>query len=445
MSIENILNTVKNIKNDIRDAIQEKGVVVAPTAPFDTYDNYIRTINSCEPSQPNVEEWQPDPKWFNIDAILAEDTNAGTDYDYLDDESLYGKMIVLLGVWDSPDSRNWDTINVNLDTPTGITVNYFNAVKFSDGAMYVNTKKSTITHTFDTTFDKPTSIEGIKTRYAIFYHYKRDYSGYYWDMYNRNDYAFSIIIKDIKFGTDNWLSNLSNPAYLKSFKLLGDSVIGQKYKANNGEALFSTNNVIERYYFENSSYKLNWANLDRLVDCLHFIWPKKPLSGDITTGYVYGSNSYKFYTCHVIDITNCDFEHCHYNIFSDTIAAGKTLKGVIDLSHNEINANKTYYIFNSAGYTDFGNKVPTTVSIILPSNANVQIRVAWMSDESLKYLVDNAPELTLQKTLTLSTYVYNQLLKMSPGFEGVYKGKEYSDGIQLLKAKGWTVAHTTST
>ena len=438
MSIENILNTVKNIKNDIRDAIQEKGVVVATTAPFDTYDNYIRTINSCEPSQPNIEEWQPDPKWFNIDAILAEDTNAGTEYEYLDDETKYGKMIVLLGVWDAPDSRNWNSMTVKLDVPTGTNTNHFNAVKFSDGTMYVVDSKQTITHTFNTSLDKQSSIPNIRTRYAIFYHYRRDYSGYYWDMFSQEPYAFSVIIKNIKFGSNDWASNYDASKYVKSYKLLGDSVIGQKYKDNNADSIFNTQNIIERYYFENTSYKKSWNQLGKLINCRYFEWPKQPISGNTTDGLVYGCNGQNFNTCEVINIENCDFEHAHYNIFADLVATGKFFKGVIDLSHNKINANKTYYIFNL--YNDNTNRIPCTVSIKLPDNANVQIRAYWLADESLKYLVDNAPELTLQKTLTVSPWVYNQLLMMKPGFEGVYKGKEYSDGVQLLKAKGWTVA-----
>ena len=143
-------------------------------------------------------------------------------------------------------------------------------------------------------------------------------------------------------------------------------------------------------------------------------------------------------TARVINIENCDFEHAHYNIFSNLRANGLVFEGVIDLSHNKINVNKTYNIFNSA--TDYLIPGTAHVFIKLPNNANVNINVLHMSYESLKYLVDNAPEITEQRTIKFSKQTYNRLLMMHYNHLGVYKGKEYSDGIQLLIAKGWTVA-----
>jgi hypothetical protein len=235
-------------------------------------------------------------------------------------------------------------------------------------------------------------------------------------------------------------SNKAYSPYFKSIKFLGAAFPGTEPNSDwdgNGNFLENYNDV-ENYYCELSHRWLDeGASHARKMN--YYIW-KTYRAGDKKSGLQYNcfdDNNY-MPRPRVIDITNCDFEHCHYNIFSNLEANGIVFKGVIDLSHNEINANKTYTIFND--YNGYWFKGTCHVFIKLPDNANVNIRVMHLSDESLKYLLDNAPELTEQKTITISTQTYSRMLMLHHNHLAVYKGKEYSDGIQLLKAKGWTVA-----
>ena len=90
MSLESLIEQAKNIKESIRQKINDKGVPIAATVPFAQYPDYIQQIE--ERKVVEEPEWTPDPLWWDIENILKNDTNTD-DNTELDS---YNKYIVLL-------------------------------------------------------------------------------------------------------------------------------------------------------------------------------------------------------------------------------------------------------------------------------------------------------------------------------------------------------------
>lgn len=60
------LNFLNETKNEIKEAIKNKGVELTDNTPFREYANKIYDIESAE--------WQPEPDWWDIKKIIEEDT-----------------------------------------------------------------------------------------------------------------------------------------------------------------------------------------------------------------------------------------------------------------------------------------------------------------------------------------------------------------------------------
>jgi len=75
----------------------------------------------------------------------------------------------------------------------------------------------------------------------------------------------------------------------------------------------------------------------------------------------------------------------------------------------------------------------------LPTNADVTLRVNRPCPASAKYLVENAPKIETSHTLTVSVNTYNRLKYLDREYQAIYNGETYSDGVQVLTLKGWTV------
>lgn len=140
MSIATEIARLQTAKADIKTAIEAKGVTVSSEATIDTYDDYIASISTGSTG------WQPNPTWWDIDTILANDTES------------YPKNIFLITDED-------DVTDINVGGSIA-------AVKTSDGSFYtLGTIPST--HTWDKSYDLQCQINGVnmyKTRYIIYYY-----------------------------------------------------------------------------------------------------------------------------------------------------------------------------------------------------------------------------------------------------------------------------------
>lgn len=149
-TITDKLTYLQDTKTAIKNAIVNKGVSVSDSDTFRSYANKISSITTGEGGG-SSDEWQPESDWWDIDAILENDT-----------EEYEGKIIALIG-------NEFDT--------TKIYTRNADKIVTSDGKTYENTPSSnldlmqstTYTHTWDKTKDKDCSL-GYKTRYIIWYY-----------------------------------------------------------------------------------------------------------------------------------------------------------------------------------------------------------------------------------------------------------------------------------
>lgn len=133
MSVADKLTKLTTDITSAYNSIQSKGGTIPSHKNTDNLSTAISSIPT--------DEWKPQPDWWDIDSILANDT-----------ENYPCKIIALL--------RN---------TESTTTIDRLNAdkIKTSDGVEY-DTSSTSYSHTWDTTKDKPCSL-GYKTRYVIWY------------------------------------------------------------------------------------------------------------------------------------------------------------------------------------------------------------------------------------------------------------------------------------
>ena len=142
-------------------------------------------------SQPSTDEWQPNPTWWDIETILANDTR---DYAY--------KTILLMYANDVVE----DVLDFTGD-----------AYATSDGAFYELGSAGSVSHNWDLSKDKPCIVNGMelyKTRYVIVY--TKNLTATY-------TYKNNIIFMITNEGLGNGNKYIDIPA-MQAFKCLGDNV-----------------------------------------------------------------------------------------------------------------------------------------------------------------------------------------------------------------------------
>lgn len=145
MAISEKLNYLLETKSQIKSAIEQKGVSIADTDSFRSYATKIGQIETGEgTTTPSIEDWQPEPDWWDIETILENDTE---DYER--------KAIFLLT----------DELD---DSKRNFVISGFEKYKLSDGQEFETTQALDITSLFDVSKDKVCS-KGYQTRYVIAY------------------------------------------------------------------------------------------------------------------------------------------------------------------------------------------------------------------------------------------------------------------------------------
>ena len=181
------LNYLLDTKNQIKNAITEKGVAISDTDTFRSYADKIRNIQTGGTTT-STDDWQPEPDWWDIEKIIEEDT-----------EEYSQKIICLLT--DELDDGGANSI-----------VQGAEKYKLSDGQSKV-TNYMDITNAFDKTKDKECS-KGYKTRYIIYYN-NSDFGS----MLNLPDNAIYIIFSGVKFNSGCF----SNKYYLQAVKFINNT------------------------------------------------------------------------------------------------------------------------------------------------------------------------------------------------------------------------------
>lgn len=427
MGLKEKLDLIESCKSDIRNKIIDKGVYVPESTPFSKYPEYINNIEASPITIDDNDEWTPDPEWWDIEKILEEDTNTG-DYAYLND---YKKMIVL---YDDANLTKKFQINSSTSTSGG----YPHAVKTSDGVLY-NTSGAK-THTWDTTKNKSSSCPDIKTRYAIFYFNPLYYTS---NVSIHSNEWIDNMLKDCLFLVSNMNIGTSTSAMdlikIRALKMKGEAYFKSRYDITQGNSAGFNTPLLEHFSQETHSNNYNFLVMllgSKNLKCFKFnsnnyfykdettgefsINPRCKNTDQGTAHYVYK-----------MDVSEIDFTNHARTIFYPHFYTDK-IKGIINLSGNTLNTSYDILTGNASRF-------PMEFSLILPPNADVNLRCGDASYASLKFLVENAPTITEKYTLAISSNSYQKLRMMNYEYPIVYNGQSYLDGVQVLTLKGWTV------
>ncbi|MCI8470419.1 MAG: BspA family leucine-rich repeat surface protein [Clostridia bacterium] len=221
MSTAEKLNYLLETKNQIRNAIEGKGVSIADTDSFRSYASKIGQIQGGGGNESSTDDWQPESDWWDIETILANDT-----------EDYSQKIICLL----TDELDDGATINI---------VKGATKYKLSDGQVIEKTASSelNISTLFDTTKDKICS-KGYKTRYIIYYSNS--------DMIpvNLPNNAIYTIFSGVKF-----TGIFTNKSFLQAIKFMN----GSKYKNPYASSFFSKCYSLKKIIGLDTS---NFTNMD---------------------------------------------------------------------------------------------------------------------------------------------------------------------------------------
>ena len=432
MNLKEKLETILQYKDDIKNSLINKGSDIDNSTPLSGYAEKIDNL----PTSSDI-GWTPDPLWWDIETILKEDTFNGSFDGSNPDGKTYKKIIALFD-----DSS--DTLSFKGTTDPADYVG-FPYARFSDGATFteVYTNQNTRSHTWDKSKDKPSSTPDKKTRYAIFYLPIED-----------KDYVLTnpaggalagvfaeaiYIITELRLAYDN--GGTSCPK-LQAIKCIGEGAVEVRGNSYAYSAIWSK--ALRFYYIENAhsrAYRYQIVSYSGGGNISVKMPPEAYSSIDETTGLktydLVCTSSAGFMQIKKLDISSItDFSEVSSNLFTASKIIPSKIEGVIDLSQNV--QNTSFKIFNSnlINGSNLGGRI-ISFELKLPNNADVTIHLYKMDYATIKYLVENAPVLTENHTLTL--YVGKNGLDVSKDYLINYNGQLYSDGKKVLELKGWTV------
>lgn len=434
MNLEDKLNLILDYKNDIKNSLIKKGSDIDNLTPL---SGYAEKIDNLPTGSSEVEEWTPDPEWWDIETILQEDTFNGSFDGTNPDGKTYKKIIALFD-----DSSDTLSFKGTIDPANYVGFPY---ARFSDGTTFteVYTNKNSRSHTWDKSKDKPSSAPDKKTRYAIFYLPIEDKD---YVLTNPADGALSsvfaeaiYIITELKLKYDN--GGASCPK-LQAIKCIGEGSVEVRGNSYAYSAIWSK--TLRFYYIENAHSKASRYQIVAYSGggniCVKMP-PEAYSSIDETTGLktydLVCTSSASYTQIKKLDISSItDFSEVSSNLFTTSKIIPSKIEGVIDLSQNVQNTSFTIFNSNLISGTNLGGRV-ISFELKLPNNADVTINLYKMDYATSKYLVENAPVLTEPHTLTL--YTGKNGLDVSKDYLINYNGQLYSDGKKVLELKGWTV------
>lgn len=265
--------TITNIAN----AIREQNGSTNKYNPSQMPD----AIRAIETGGGSSDEWQPQPDWWDIDKILAEDT-----------EDYPAKMIVLFT------DENESTVFNHI---TGAV-----KLKLSDGTSYDFTQA--INHTWDTSKDKECSF-GYKTRYYIVYFSSTEITLTYTSFLTyRSDVTNSLLYVILK-NLDAKLIHASGNTYFNYNNLLEKVKCINSIITTNGQSLNTCPSLVEidNVNVSNGFYNFFGDGSLKKINSLSFETTNKSM------GYMFGSTLFTEInlddTSNVVDFANA-FQGC---------------------------------------------------------------------------------------------------------------------------------------
>ena len=234
------LNYLLETKNQIKNAIEGKGVSISDTDSFRSYASKIGQIEGSGGTTGSTDDWQPELDWWDIETILANDIE---DYER--------KAIFLLT----------DELD---DSMTNFIIKGFEKYKLSDGQVKEQpaTTNLDITNLFDVTKDKVCS-KGYKTRYVIGYTNSSDSI-----MIKVPINCISLVFDNIKFKhSGSWAdSTFYGHYYLQSVILKNNTIYDMINFTSLFENCYSLKNIVGLNTKNGTSFNSMFANCRSLQE-----------------------------------------------------------------------------------------------------------------------------------------------------------------------------------
>lgn len=422
MNLKEKLETILQYKDDIKNSLINKGSDIDDSTPL---SGYAEKIDNLPTGDSEVEEWTPDPEWWDIKTILDNDTN-----DEVEDEILNRceKYIVLKEAIEDSNSFDLSISPLNNNRPY--------AIKMSDGGLYRASESLKVNHTWDKSKDKPWGNSA--TRYLIFYY---DTEGTYelplWAL-SRGGYDLYYYFK-IKIG-----SSLSSEAFNICKKLRAiDLAEGYDFKninfsKNGGGGHFQQMYSVRHIPTDLSLYPDDVSVISFAESpCLLKLPVKFGQSTDLASGFSDYGNRASIDA--EIDISTVDASILtSANVFTSGSNAPRKIKGILDFTNYTLTSLN---LFNNPM-----SRTMTKCKIILPSTcSNITIFGGYntsiyntfaglLDDESIIFMAENAPVVT-SCTLNFPVTYLAKIRDMKDKIE--YNGAEYTV-YELFKAKGYS-------
>ena len=461
------LTSLANTKTAIKDAIVAKGVTVADDTPFSGYAAKIGEIQAGGGGGTPTDEWQPNPKWWDIKKILDEDTR---DYP--------GKVGVIL--------YNFNDVSDFILSSSGMT-----AVATSDGAFYSFADNgANISHNWDTSKDKDDG-RGLKTRWVVYYYTKDTTSDTFRQTHTEFGWAYNYIAYLVlRINCSSGFYFCHDQRLLEAIDNVGYTISGTNF-LNFCYCCYSLAKLPDGLYTSNGTtfqaFCSNCYSLAKLPDDLDtsngttfqafcsYCYSLKKLPDSLDTSNGTSFQNFCYY-CSLLtklpdglDTSNgTNFQNfCYYcyslaklpdsldtsngtnfSYFCSYCSSLAKLPDGLDISNG---TNFGYFcsycpsiqvipeITMAANTTAITSKYTgplnntswlKTIYLTLPSNTNFWLDSSTrISIESFRYIADHAPDVTATpRTLTVGATNINRINAEDPTI------------ITDLNAKGWTVA-----
>ena len=421
MNLEDKLNLILDYKNDIKNSLINKGSDIDDSTPL---SGYAEKIDNLPTSSSEVEEWTPDPEWWDIKTIL--------DNDISNDEILDNcqKLIILREALSDSDSFDIATYSPNSNLPY--------AIKTSDGSLYKANESLKVNHTWDRTKDKPWGNSA--TRYLIFYYYDNGSNTYKLPLLglarSNSDlyYYFKIGIGE----------NLSGGALAMCTRLRAiDIADGYDFKHIDFTDS-SSSSLFTRSMYSVVHIPTDLSLYPDYVPISAFAYSPNLLKLPIKFGQQENiSNGFNGFTSTSIDaevdLSTVDASLLtNTNVFTGDSYAPRKIKGILDFTNYTLTSLN---LFNrTMSYT------MTRCKIIFPSTcSNITLfggydisayntSTGLLDDESIIFMAENAPVVT-SCTLDFPATYLARIRDMKDKIE--YNGAEYTV-YELFKAKGYS-------
>ena len=422
MNLKEKLETILQYKNDIKNSLINKGSDIDDSTPL---SGYAEKIDNLPTGDSEVEEWTPDPEWWDIKTIL--------DNDISNDEILDNcqKLIILREALSDSDSFDITTYSPNSNRPY--------AIKTSDGSLYKASESLKVNHTWDKSKDKPWGNSA--TRYLIFYYYDNGSNTYQLPLYGlaRSNSDLYYYFK-IGIGNNHGGGALAMCTRLRAIDIAdGYDFKHIDFTATSDTSLFTRNMYSVKHIPTDLSLYPDYVPVNAFSGSPSLI--KIPIKFGLQTDLSNGINGFGSITSidAEVDMSTVDASLLtNTNVFTGGSYAPRKIKGILDFTNYTLTSLNLFNRIHSFNMTQCKIILPSTCSnITLFGGYDISaynVSTGLLDDESIIFMAENAPVVT-SCTLNFPIVYLSKIRDMKDKI--IYNGAEYTV-YELFKAKGYS-------